>query len=538
MEFEPIVSSLFAWIFGIGICVLLVLQVIKIQRTDFSPRRKLIKQVLSGLFFLVLLAFLLNPVWNNELSSAPALLVSSDLNESEIDFWKDSLSITKAIQENDFQSNSDSLILLGKSFSKEFLYALRAKSVNWIIPNSQTEPSFLNWKGVLRQGELQKIQLGPDLKSGSKLTISQGGNELDSYVTDSNRSSIEMGVSPSILGRNEWEILIDEESIRTINFFVLPNLELTFQVQAGFPGPELRTLSRYLSGRGERVQEVIQLSKNTALLTENQPLDSVDVFIIDASQIQDAKIQQQLDRGIAVFLLNLTDPEKEIKALNRAFETNFEISSTNSLENRKLENGLEALPFEFKVGATQIIDAGNSIAIQQAGNSKIGISLLTGTFPLAQAGDSLDYTKFWDKVLADLRPEGPRNWKLEAPVFQNEFYTLEYNGIDSIALSQFETEDFSISSSLINSNTSILKGFASDSAWQELIEGIEAYIYTSEDWPMVFAQQERGRFLQSQSWLTSHSESNVTKKPIPFWLWGLVFGLLLSMIWLEPKIEI
>lgn len=538
MEFEPIVSPLFVWVSVVGIFVLFVLQVLRIHRADFSARRKVFKQVLNGFFLFALLAFLLNPVWKNESNSAPTLLVSSDVTENEINFWKDSLDVTQTISLNDFEPNSDSLILLGKSFSKEFLYALRAKSVNWVIPNSGNEPSFLKWKGVLRQGEIQKIHLGLKIKLGSKVTISQSGNELYNYVIDSNRSNFEIRTSASILGRNEWEILIDKNSIGTIRFFVLPKSHLTFQVQAGFPGPELRTFSRYLSERGEKVQEVIQLSKNTALLTENLPLDSVDVFVIDANQIQDSRIQKQLDRGVAIFLLNLTDPEKQIKDLNKAFETDFQISSTNSTENRKLGNGLEAWTFEFKVGATQIISADNSIAIQQIGNSKIGVSLVTETFSLAQSGDSLGYAKFWDQVLADLRPEETRNWKVDAPLFQNEFFTLDFNGIDTNAISQLETEDLSISTSPINSNTSTLKGFAIDPAWQKLAEEIEGYAYSIEDWPLVFAQQERGRFLRSQSWLSSQSETNVIKKPIPFWLWGLVFGLLLTMIWLEPKIEI
>jgi hypothetical protein len=107
MDFEPIVSPLFAWIFGIGICGLLIFQVIQIQKLDFSPKRKGVKQLLNALLFFALLTFMLNPVWDSKQTSSPILLVSEEVDKSEIDFWKDSLGVDKVISVADFQSNSD-----------------------------------------------------------------------------------------------------------------------------------------------------------------------------------------------------------------------------------------------------------------------------------------------------------------------------------------------------------------------------------------------------------------------------------------------
>ena len=168
MDFEPIVSPLFAWIFAIGICVLLISQAIRIQRSDFSPKQKGIKQFLNTSLFAGLLTFLLNPVWSSEHISSPILLVSEELDESELEFWKDSLVVQKVVSLADFQSNSDSLILLGKDFPKEFLYSLRTKSVDWIIPKSALEPEFLEWKGILHHDEVQKIRLKMRLWHKSK----------------------------------------------------------------------------------------------------------------------------------------------------------------------------------------------------------------------------------------------------------------------------------------------------------------------------------------------------------------------------------
>ena len=184
MVFEPIVSPIFAWIFGVVILVLIVILLFQIQKGDYSPRRKVVKQLLNSLLLLGLLLFIANPVWEIEQNSNPVLIISEDLEEADLDFWKDSLGIQKVILIKDFKSNSDSVILLGKDFSKEFLYALRAKSVNWIIPNSVQELAFLDFKGILRQGETQQIQGRLPLKSGAVLSISQAGNELETQVLD------------------------------------------------------------------------------------------------------------------------------------------------------------------------------------------------------------------------------------------------------------------------------------------------------------------------------------------------------------------
>ncbi|MFT7364124.1 MAG: hypothetical protein ACI9UV_002331, partial [Algoriphagus sp.] len=62
MVFEPIVSPIFAWIFGVVILVLIVILLFQIQKGDYSPRRKVVKQLLNSLLLLGLLLFISNPV--------------------------------------------------------------------------------------------------------------------------------------------------------------------------------------------------------------------------------------------------------------------------------------------------------------------------------------------------------------------------------------------------------------------------------------------------------------------------------------------
>jgi hypothetical protein len=536
MDFEPIVSPLFAWIFGIGICGLLIFQVIQIQKSDFSPKRKGVKQLLNALLFFALLTFMLNPVWDSEQTSSPILLVSEEVDKSEIDFWKDSLGVDKVISVADFQSNSDSLILLGKDFQKDFLYSIRSKSVDWIIPSEADNPEFLEWKGILYQGENQKIRLKMDLTSGSTIYISQEGNELEKLEFDSDRNSLELVIPVSILGRNEWEIKVDNESVGIIRFFVMPLPQLTFQIQVGFPGPEIRTLSRYLIGKGEQVQEEIRLSKDTELMTGRVPLDSVDVFVIDPPQLSNTKIQDQIRRGASLVLLNLNNPEKEIDALNKVFKTNFEVLKTGSSDNREVTGGLAALPFTFKEKNLQESLFENSFVVQRVGDSKIAASLLTSTFSITQSGDSVGYDKLWGKILGEVRPEGQSNWGVSAPVFRGEYEAISLNSNDSLDYLVFGNDTLSMSQSLVNPKTKTLDLIPLDSGWVKLGEMGEIYVSGMIDWSGIFAQQKRAAFLQSQAWNLSSSDSISDKEPIPFWVWGVILFFLLTLIWLEPKL--
>jgi hypothetical protein len=536
MEFEPIVLPIFVWIFGVVILVLIGLLVFRIQKGNFSPRRKVLKQLQNSFFLLALLFFIVNPVWETARNSDPVLIISEDLEKAALNFWKDSLGVRKVISISDFNSNSDSVILLGKDFPKEFRYALRAKSLNWIIPNSDQELGFLDFKGILRQGERQEIQGRMPLKTGSILSILQAGNELETQVLEQDQDTFQFDLAVSVLGRNDWEIRLDKQLVVTLRFFVQPAERLSYQLQFGFPNPEIRTLSRYLIGKGEQVQEEIQLSKNTELFTEKQPLDSIDVFIIDPSQIPDSKIKSQVERGASVLLINVNDPDADLKDLNKAFGTDFGVSAKAGLEFQVLENGLEALPFEWKASASQRLLVENAVAIRQIGNSKIGVSLLKASFPLAQSGDSVGYDKIWNQILGELQPESKANWKVSAPVFESQIFPIEFNGEDSLLFLDFGSAQYAWSQSLINPNSKQIAWLANESGWQQINPELEFYVNQSTDFPMVLAQQERADFLQSKVWLSTSPKISDAKKSMPFWAWGLIFMVLLTALWLEPKV--
>lgn len=532
MEFEPIVSPI--WMYGIAIFAILAFLVFQIKRSDYSPRRKWIKGCLNSLFLLTLLLFMANPVWEIDRNSGPILITSENVEKEELEFWKDSLGIQKVISVRNFKSNSDSIILLGELFQKEFLYGLRAKSVDWVVPASGDNLDFLDFKGILHQGESQRILGRMSISADSKLSVIQSGTELGAQVLEQDQTIFQLDVPASVLGRNEWEIRLNEELVGMIRFFVLPKKPSRVQLQVGFPNPEIRSLSRYLIGKGNKVQEEISLSKNTALTTEKQSLDSVDIFIIDPSQVQDSKLKKQVARGASILLINVKDPEKELNAFNKAFGAGFRVAPKGGIETIILDNGLEAMPFEWEDNETQLLMVENTVSIQQVGNTKIGVSLLKSSFPLAQSGDSLAYDKIWIQIIGELQPEQKANWKVKTPVYKNQFFTIEFNGEDSLIS---DAEETAWNQSLINPNSQERKWLSKEAGWQEIAKGVEVYVSNFLDFPMVFVQQERAEFLKSEVWLSSNLESQFIKNSIPYYVWGLIFIILLVALWLEPKVS-
>lgn len=533
MEFDPLLSPLMTWIFGIFLLGFLLFLIGKIERADLSIQRKRVKQVLNSLFFAVLILSMLNPVWRSERNTTPMLVVSEDLTKEELAFWKDSLGLRKSVTRKNFKSNSDSIILLGADFPREFLYSLRAKSINWIIPESESAVIFLDFKAILRKGEKQLIRMNLTGPRPKQVSIKQAGSELVAMDVASEADLVTMEATAAVVGRNEWEIRSDSVSLGRIHFFVLPSEPLAFKLQAGFPNPEMRALSKFLLSRGNQVQEHIQLSSNTALSSSELPADSVDVFILDPSQVENVEIQQQIARGASALVVNLRDATTEVRAINQAFGTNLTPFPTERRDASVLENGLELLPFEWKSEAAQQVLAENAFAIQPVGNAKVGVSLLSSSFQLAQSGDTVAYARVWDEILGELRPRPEANWSVGAPLFKNQFFKFEFNGLDSLVAG---LDPASYRPSLVNPDSKVKFRSLQSAGWQKLDYGLEVYVSDSLDWPEVYAQRERVGFLKSEVWLSSETQNHESKESIPWWFWGLAFLILLTALWAEPKI--
>ncbi len=535
IQFEPLLSPLFAWIAGFGLILILIFQFVQIHQGSISLRRKRIKQVLNSFLVVLLLGFMLQPKWNNDPKSGKVLIFSEQMKNSEINFWKDSLSINRAVQASKFDIQTDSVILLGLDFPKEFLYGIRAKSLNWIIPEQENAPIYLEWKGILSHNERQIIRGKWSKIPENPISLWQEGTELELSDLITKQAEFEFQFPASIPGRNNLKLKIGEEVIGIIRFFVLPKEKLIYQIQTGFPGPETRALNRFLISEGEKVQEKIQLSKATELLTEILPLDSVDVLVIDPSQMDDTRIQKRIESGASLLLVNLSEVDEELKTLNRIFGTDFEIQSTGESNPRKLENELEALPFQFQEKAIQEVLFENSIAVQRTGNSKIGVSLLSSTFAIAQSGDTLKYEEIWSQILGELRPENPKNWNIQAPVYLHQFQLLKLNERDTLNEVILGTDTLNLTPSLINPDSKSINFVSLDTGWVKLDKETEFYISPKSEIPYLFNQKERAEFLQTKSWEIASIASEQAMKTVPFWLWGLLILLNLTGLWIEPK---
>src|SRR5690606_17556526 len=101
----------------------------------------------------------------------------------------------------------------------------------------------------------------------------------------------------------------------------------------------------------------------------------------------------------------------------KILDTNFRINRTTNEGSRMIESDLESAPFEFEEVIAQKVLFENGFAVQQVGNSKLGVSLLGQTFPVKLAGDSLRYQEIWQKILGAMLPQQAGGRELTQPVF-------------------------------------------------------------------------------------------------------------------------
>ncbi|UZD23984.1 hypothetical protein [Algoriphagus halophytocola] len=537
IQFEPLISWPWAYLFILLIACILGIQLYWIYRSKDSSLKKWVKTVLNSLFFLVLITFILQPSWRYSNPGNGLLLYSEDVSKEQIRFWKDSLNLKKELKINTYHGEPGPIYLLGADFSRLDLLKFSGEKVNWIPFSDHQGLSFLNWKAILKQGENQTIYGYLNVRDSAHLKLIQGEEVLAEQHLKNGKTEFKLEFPVQLIGRNELDFLVNDTLKGKIRFYSTAPSPVQYSLKFGFPDPELRFLSQYLTQTGQSVSEEIKVSKSAFIHSGARNSDAVQFLIIDPSQLEKQEVKAAIEAGAAVLLLNLNDVQSEVKRINSALNTDFEAERLSSESSRKLEEELYAAPFEWKAKPAQIRNFGNSLAVQRVGNAKVGVSLLGRTFPIKLAGDSLRYRKIWSEILGSLLPEEPASVVFEAPVFQG--------GTAGLTLNQerFDQNFARVGSDTLYSRPSLVNPFSKtvelispDSGWVSLGDTLEYYAYGREEWLGVFRTKLFADFLkQNQNASSISSEAKSGQKPSD-WIWYALLLVLLTLLWVEPKI--
>ncbi len=528
ISFSPIASEPLILTILIMVLVIGLASVFFYRKKGTSIIRLWVKTGLFLGFWAFLALSLLQPQVSNPKESELWLVYEKGLERSEVEFWKDSLGLKKAIEITDFEQQSSRVILLGKQFSQADLYPLRGLEMDWLLPRENGLIQEIAWKGYLRKGEPQRVSFSV-FSSQPDQVLKLGIPISDSISLNSgwNQGTLEFAVSGQ--GRAEVPLILGTDTLAVLRYFVGPSVPKKYDFQLGFPSAESRTLSAWLREKGETVTEQIQLSRETFLETAGIT-DSLQVRIIDPAQLNQKSVQDWMEAGKGnLILILVSDPVSLTQQVNRLFGTDFELEAAIT----ELENGLVALPFSWKEKRGQESFLDQRIAIQRAGSAQIGISLLESSYPLILEGKKEAYEGIWGEVFGAMEPAEPKSKRLDAPIFQGLETQIQLFDQDSLPEFWRVGEDtLWLKPNPVNAFQATGDWLPTKSGWMDAGEDFSVYSYPSEDFPAVSTARYISEIQQD-----SVKAEEVQFKQISPWIGLIGMLLFLGGMWLEPKLN-
>ena len=528
ISFSPIASDFFIWTILILVLVIGLASVFFYGKKGVSKNRLWVKTLLFLGFWAFLALVLLSPQVPNPKVSEPWLVYEKGLERTEIDFWKDSLGISEAVELGDFEQQSNQVILLGKQFSQADLYPLRGLEFDWVLPRENGLIRDISWKGYLRKGESQRVSLSV-FSSKPDQVLKLGIPKTDSLSLNLGWNQGTLEFTTSGQGRTEVPLLMGTDTLTNLRYFVGPSVPKKYQIQMGFPSMESRTLAAWLREKGETVSEQIQLSRETFLETSaNQ--DSLQVRIIDPAQLNQKSVQDWVKAGKGnLMVIQVGDATSLTQQVNRLFGTDFVLEAAKT----ELENGLEALPFSWKEKRGQQLFLEKRIAIQRVGSTQIGISLVESSYPLILEGKKDAYEGIWGAVFGAMEPAEPRSKRLDAPVFQGLETQIQIFDQDSLP------EFWSVGEDTVWLKVNPINPFQTEGRWQssgrgwmDAGEDFSVYSYQEEEFPAV----STSRYISDVQRDSLKAENEQFRQISP---WISLIGMLVFLggMWVEPKLN-
>ncbi|QHV93786.1 hypothetical protein [Spirosoma endbachense] len=533
-------TDLLTWLILVLVVILLLVQVWLTLRNDsLTTQRRSVRLTLNVLLWLVLLGYVLQPVWTVTASSTHALLAGEDVPGTFRQKISDSLKVRQVVTARTFNSERfDSVTLVGQDFPPELLSRLSRQVVRWIPYYAPDQMQAVRWKSIVQKGEMQQVVGSLQSSQKQRIKLMYGGRTLDSLNLPKGFTSFSLQFPAFTLGRTEAELVLDQTTLDTIRFFTRPMKSLTYQFILGTPDFESRTLADWLGKNGNSVQITATLSKDVSnQLTINRASKKPDVIVTDPTNAGNVVVKRAIAEGKSVLFINLTNPEADCRLINKALGSNLQVRKVSNEPLVPVSEGLNALPFSIVPTVAQAVIPGYPVVVQQV-SGKVGVSLLNETFPLKLSGDSLAYNRVWNAILAQLQPSAINSADIEAPVFAGFREAVHVNNVPARpSIIQLGNDTVQMSYSPINPLSAEGKFKISKAGWMPVLDSLATYAEGNglpaiaqsrlvRAYAMAHALDQSGRT----------AVSRVTENHLPDWVWLVVFIVCLSGLWVEPKL--
>ncbi|MBU1821951.1 MAG: hypothetical protein KKG00_10640 [Bacteroidetes bacterium] len=536
------------WLLLVLVAVLpLIIGLLLWRNQTLTPRRKGLRAGLNLLLWLVLVAYLLQPIWKRPVDASQALLVAAEVPTAMARQFEDSLGLGERFGAEEFLkkkliSHFDSITLLGQDFPPALLAQLSPVAVRWLPYHGPDQLQSLQWQGIVRQGEPQRIH--GLLQSSRKqwLKVTYAGQTLDSTQLDAGSQSFSLRFPAFAEGRTTTQLMLGDEALDTLRFFTRPLPTLSYQFVLSSPDFESRTLAEWLGKKGNPVTITTTISRgiqSSTTLNGGVPKNALpDVIITDPSSAGLATVKKALSAGKSVLFINLTQPEAELGSVNRILGTRFAARRKSTEATVLVAPNLTAQPYAFAESLPQQMTPGYPVAIWNK-RGKIGVSLLNETFPLKLSGDSTAYASLWNTVLAYLQPPLATTITAEAPLFKGLSGTLQLNTTARLpARLSIGADTVTLLPAPLNEQATEVGYLFGSRGWVALGDSVEVYIEDSTS--ALFAGQRMNDYVRAQRTAGYTASSKGSKAgreaKLPEWVWLLLFCVVCAALWVEPKL--
>jgi len=535
IEFTPYFS--WSWtLLLIGLLLgLLLLIGLSLFRSSLPRHRKWTKFLLNAWMILLLMAFLMQPFWKSQSPSDPLLVHSGNITPDRLAYLKDSLQAEKSVEISSYKEGGNPLYLIGQDYSWEQLNLLHSESLQWIPEYKEGQLTYIRWQHFVPQGDLQTVKGRIMVTDSADISLQGWGAALAKTTLGYGSQDFELTFPAKILGKNQVELTINGTVIDSLNFFVMPASQLSYQLEFGSPNPEARFLAEFLTKKGNSVHLKVQLSTDMDLIKTTDSSDQPDILITDPSQVHRKDIQDILSSGSNLLLLNLSDPAVDVSRINSLLGTNFNLKRDANLGKKEIEPNLHAWPYHFNNHLSQRKAISGAVAIQHIGSAKVGLSLLESTYPLMLRGDSTAYNRIWEQVLGALAPQEKSFIQIEQPVFIQIPHLVKYTQQEGT--NQFLT----IAGDTLFLNPSRSNPFRASTHWTPQVEGwqvlndsLQVYSHGT-GWKEIQSLKRITQFIQS-SRLPGFYQDDRTGDKINGWVWLGLFLISFGLVWIEPRV--
>jgi hypothetical protein len=542
------------WLIYAALGLVLGMQMWLLLRQKSLPKPRFwIRLGLNLLLWTVVVLFVVQPKWTVVSNTRRVLLVSDNVTNGAMQQAKDSLSITETFTVKDFSrrvaenpnwvEQVGDIYLMGQEATPWLLSQLSQKQLHWWPFFSSDQLQEINWKGILRKGDLQEIVGKIELSASKVLKIKYGNYVLDSIALPKGKQEFRLRFPAFAIGRIETNLELDEKLLQKVNFYARNPSAASVYFVLENPDFESKTLAEWLGKNGSRVELQTTVAKNTQSTisintTESNQLKSPDIVITDPANAGHGLVKKALADGKSVFFMNVSNPEQSLKTINATLGTQWRVKKTTNTENVSVGDGLTALPFQFEEKPNQKSVIGYPVAVQKNGG-RVGVSLLNETFPLKLSGDTLAYAKIWSDVFQQLRPALEANIEVEAPLWKDTPSKLLFNNFKQ-SVSQFSLANDTLSgqASSLNPLTSTAQMVFRKSGWQPLQDSLQVYV-EDETTELSKAKQIAATIAAHSPQLTvlSPTTSQPLTTQLPDWAWLLLILLCFTAVWIEPKLK-